>query len=205
MPIYALVCIIVYVSFQLLSNIASIKIGYVFHYAVDMGVFLYPLTFTLRDVIHQATDKKTAHICIWTAVLVNLFMAVYFWFVGFFAPDMSVPTSAYFDMVLSPVWRIVVFSLLAQLASELIDTQIYHRYTIKFGEKHKWGRVLVSNVVSVPIDNFIFCYGAFSFTYSQSVVFQIFMFNIVLKYVLSLVALPLIYVFSNPNNKKKCF
>ena len=200
MPIYALVCIIVYVSFQLLSNIASIKVGYVFQYAVDMGVFLYPLTFTLRDVIHQATDKKIAHVCIWTAVLINLFMAVYFWFVGFFPADISVPTSHYFDTVLSPVWRIVCFSLLAQLVSELIDTKIYHHYTLKFGEKYKWGRVLISNTVSVPIDNFIFCYGVFSFTYPQNIVLQIFMFNIILKYILSLLILPLIYI--NPYQKK---
>lgn len=201
MPIYALVCIIVYVSFQLLSNIASIKVGYVFDYAVDMGVFLYPLTFTLRDVIHQATDKKTTYVCIWTAVLINLFMALYFCFIGIFPADTSVITSHYFDTVLSPVWRIVVFSLLAQLVSELIDTHIYHRYTLKFGNKHKWGRVLASNGISVPIDNFIFCYGAFSFVYSQAVVFQIFMFNIILKYILSLVILPLIYIHSNKSIK----
>ena len=81
------------------------------------------------------------------------------------------------------------------------NTHIYHRYTLKFGNKHKWGRVLASNGVSVPIDNFIFCYGAFSFVYSQAVVFQIFMFNIILKYILSLVILPLIYIHSNKSIK----
>ena len=35
-----------YLAVQLVSNISSIKVGLVFNYAVDMGVFLYPLSFT---------------------------------------------------------------------------------------------------------------------------------------------------------------
>lgn len=190
---YALFCILFYVSLQLLANISSIKVGYVLSYAVDMGVFLYPLTFTLRDVVHRICGKVIAQKCIVGAVVINLFMAFYLWFIGLFPADTETLNARYFDVVLSPVWRIVIFSLLAQFVSELIDTHIYHRFEQRFKSKYKWGRVLISNTVSIPIDNLIFCIGAFAFSYSNTVVIEIFVFNFIVKYVLSLSILPLIY------------
>lgn len=186
--------VLLYTSLQLLANITSIKIGYVFNYAVDMGVFLYPLTFSLRDIIHQSLGKKLTRQCIYFTVCINLFMVLYFYFISLFPPDESVITSKMFDVVFNPVWRVVIASLIAQFVSELLDTEIYQLYVNKFKEKYKWGRVFVSNAVSIPVDNLIFCIGAFAFVYDISVLIEIFLFNIIVKYILSFIIFPLIYL-----------
>ncbi len=183
-----------YLAVQLVSNISSVKVGLVFDYAVDMGVFLYPLSFTLRDLVHRELGKEMTKRCIYFSVLINLLMTGYFAFIALFASDPSSPASSAFDECLSPVWRIVVFSLLAQLSSELVDTEVYHLFEKRFGEKHKWGRVLVSNSVSIPVDNAVFCVGAFARTYGWNIVWQIFLFNFVVKYLISLFSIPLIYL-----------
>ncbi len=183
-----------YLAVQLVSNISSVKVGLVFDYAVDMGVFLYPLSFTLRDLVHRELGKEMTKRCIYFSVLINLLMTGYFTFIALFASDPSSPASSAFDECLSPVWRIVVFSLLAQLSSELVDTEVYHLFEKRFGEKHKWGRVLVSNSVSIPVDNAVFCIGAFAGTYGWNIVWQIFLFNFVVKYLISLFSIPLIYL-----------
>ncbi len=183
-----------YLAVQLVSNISSVKVGLVFDYAVDMGVFLYPLSFTLRDLVHRELGKEMTKRCIYFSVLINLLMTGYFAFIALFASDPSSPASSAFDECLSPVWRIVVFSLLAQLSSELVDTEVYHLFEKRFGEKHKWGRVLVSNSVSIPVDNAVFCVGAFAGTYGWNIVWQIFLFNFVVKYLISLFSIPLIYL-----------
>ena len=54
--------------------------------------------------------------------------------------------------------------------------------------------MLVSNSVSIPVDNLIFAVGAFGWVLPWSVVWQIFLFNLILKYGVTLVSLPLIYV-----------
>lgn len=183
-----------YLAVQLVSNISSVKVGLVFDYAVDMGVFLYPLSFTLRDLVHRELGKEMTKRCIYFSVLINLLMTGYFAFIALFASDPSSLASSAFDECLSPVWRIVVFSLLAQLSSELVDTEVYHLFEKRFGEKHKWGRVLVSNSVSIPVDNAVFCVGAFAGTYGWNIVWQIFLFNFVVKYLISLFSIPLIYL-----------
>lgn len=182
-----------YVAAQLVSNVGSLKIGLVAGYAVDMGVFLYPLTFTLRDLVHRELGRELTRKCIYFAVLINLSMSAYFALIALFPADSTSPASAAFDVCLAPVWRLVTFSLLAQLVSELIDTEAYHAYEKRFGEKRKWGRVLVSNSVSIPVDNAIFCVGAFAGTYDWNTVGQIFMFNFIVKYAVSLCSIPLIY------------
>ncbi len=73
----ALVGIAAYVAAQMLSDIASLKIGVVAGLSVDMGTFVYPLTFTLRDLVHKSVGKKNAQTLIVLAAGVNLFMAGY--------------------------------------------------------------------------------------------------------------------------------
>ena len=183
-----------YVALQLISNISSIKVGFIFGYAVDMGVFLYPLTFTLRDLVHRELGREMTRKCIYFAVFLNLLMSGYFAFVALFPSDPSSSASVAFNDCLAPVWRIVAFSLLAQLVSELVDTEVYHVYEKRFGERRKWGRVFVSNTVSIPVDNAIFCVGAFAGTYGWDIIWQIFMFNFIVKYAIPLISIPLIYL-----------
>ena len=59
-------------------------------------------------------------------------------------------------MVLAPVWGIVVASIIAEIASELIDTEAYSRWVARFGEDKQWGRVLFSNAIAIPVDSAVF-------------------------------------------------
>ena len=43
----AVIVIAAYIGAQMLADIASLKIGIVWGMAVDMGTFIYPITFTL--------------------------------------------------------------------------------------------------------------------------------------------------------------
>ena len=44
---------IIYVVIGMLSNISSLRIVEVLGISMDAGTLLYPLTFTLRDLIHK--------------------------------------------------------------------------------------------------------------------------------------------------------
>ena len=56
-----------YVGAQLIADVTSLKIGNVAGRAVDMGTFIYPITFTLRDVVHKALGKRATRVLIFTA------------------------------------------------------------------------------------------------------------------------------------------
>lgn len=182
-----------YIGAQLIADIASLKIGVVFGLAVDMGTFIYPVTFTLRDVVHKVLGKVNAQVVIIMAGVVNLVMAAYLSWVANVPGDPGWGRNEEFLAILGPVWRIVVASIIAELVSELIDTEIYQIYVNRYGQKNQWARVVFSNLVSIPIDSFIFSVGAFGGIVPWEVVWQIFTFNLVIKYVVSVLSIPLIY------------
>jgi uncharacterized integral membrane protein (TIGR00697 family) len=190
----ALIVIAAYIGAQLLADIASLKIGVVWGLAVDMGTFIYPITFTLRDVVHKTLGKRNTRVLIITAAGINLFMAAYLMWAASVPSDPQWGLGAEFSAILSPVWRIVIASIVAEVVSEMLDTEIYHLWVTRVTTRFQWLRVLVSNSVSVPVDNLIFAIGAFAGVLPWDVVWQIFLVNLIVKYAVTLVSLPLIYI-----------
>jgi hypothetical protein len=192
-----------YVGAQVIADVTSLKIGTFADRAVDMGTFVYPITFTLRDVVHKALGKRAARTLVVTAAVVNLFMAVYLQWAAKAPSDVSYPLGAEFEAVLAPLWRITIASIVAEVVSELVDTEVYHWFVRRVTTRHQWARVATSNAVSVPIDNVIFAVGAFgaipgfadhALTLPWDVVWEIFVVNLTVKALVSAVSLPLIYV-----------
>jgi hypothetical protein len=183
-----------YIGAQMLSDIASLKIGVVFGLAVDMGTFIYPITFTLRDLAHKLLGKRNAQTLVISAGGINLFMAAYLWWAASVASDPNWGLGKEFSTILAPVWRIVLASILAEVVSELLDTEIYHWFVTQVTHRYQWLRVLTSNSISIPVDSLIFSVGAFGGVLPWSVVGQIFFFNLMIKFGMTLVSLPLIYL-----------
>lgn len=197
-----------YAGAQMLADIASLKIGVVAGFAVDMGTFIYPITFTLRDVVHKVLGKRNAQTLIIMAAVINLVMAAYLAWAARVPSDPNWGLGDSFSAILGPVWRIVIASILAEVVSELIDTEIYHWFVTRVTTRYQWARVLTSNSVSIPIDNLIFAVIAFGplpgledspLSLPWPVVWQIFLFNLVVKYIVTLVSLPLIYTTPDPD------
>ena len=192
-----------YVGAQVIADVTSLKIGSFTGRAVDMGTFIYPITFTLRDVVHKALGKRAARTLVITAAVVNIGMALYLQWAAKAPSDASYPLGAEFQAVLAPLWRITIASILAEVVSELADTEVYHWFVRRVTTRHQWARVAVSNAVSVPLDNVIFALAAFgslpglrdhALTLPWDAVWDIFIVNLTVKTLVSACSLPLIYL-----------
>ncbi|MEA2007643.1 MAG: queuosine precursor transporter [Chloroflexota bacterium] len=193
-PKIAVIVVAAYIAAQMLSDIASLKIGIIASLAVDMGTFIYPLTFTLRDTVHKVLGKRNAQTLVVAAGVINIFMALYLKWAAAVPSDPSWGLGSEFSAILAPVWRIVAASIIAEVVSELVDTEVYEWFVTKVTERHQWARVLTSNSVSVPVDNAIFAVGAFAGVLPWGVVWEIFLINLIVKYGMTLLSLPLIYI-----------
>jgi uncharacterized integral membrane protein (TIGR00697 family) len=200
----AVVAIGAYVGAQVIADITSVKLGTVAGRAVDMGTYIYPITFTLRDVVHKAAGRRVARTVILTAAAVNLFMALYMNLVANAGTNPDSPVSGeQFSAVLAPVTRIVIASIIAEVVSELLDTEVYHLFVTRVTRRYQWARVALSNAISIPVDSLVFVIGAYAslpllrdhfLTTSWSTVWDLFVVNLTVKAVVSAVSLPLIYV-----------
>ncbi len=184
-----------YVAVQVLSDVSSIRLVEIFGKALDGGTFIYPITFTLRDMLHKVAGKRVARAIIVAAAGINLFMAGLFWALARMPgiADGGVASDLFGD-VLAPVWRIVFASIIAEIVSELIDTEVYSAWVRRFGQSRQWGRVLASNTVALPIDSVLFAVIAFAGVVPASVVWEIIWLNIAFKGVVTVASIPLIYL-----------
>jgi len=183
-----------YVGAQILADIGSLKIATVAGFSIDGGTFIYPFTFTLRDMVHKLLGRNAARTLIVAAAGINLVMALFFAFLSKLPPDPTWPLQQAFADVLNPVWRIVLASIAAEVVSELLDTELYHIWVNRITRRYQWARVLVSNSVSVPVDSLIFVWIAFGGVLPAAVVWSIFWANVLVKGLTTLVSLPGIYL-----------
>jgi uncharacterized integral membrane protein (TIGR00697 family) len=190
----AILVAVLYVTAQMLADIASLQIVFVAGFSIDAGTFIYPLTFTLRDMVHKVAGIKIARTLIMAAAGVNVFMALFFKFVAILPPDLAVGPQTAFGALLSPVWRIVLASIVAEVIAELIDTEVYRIWVEKVTRRYQWARVVFSNAISIPIDSFLFSFLAFWGTMIPSVVISIFISNMIIKGLTTLISIPGIYL-----------
>jgi len=114
-----------YIAAQMLADVTSLKIAKVGGFSIDAGTFVYPLTFTLRDLVHKTVGAAGARLLIFTAAAINLIMALLFAFTAALPPDPSWPLQDAYAAVLAPVWRVVIASIVAEVVAELVDTEVY--------------------------------------------------------------------------------
>ncbi len=194
MLVSALLVSVAYVAAQMLADVTSLKIITFAGLSMDAGTLVYPLTFTLRDMVHKVAGVTAARVLILAAAVINLVMAGLFWVVSLLPGDPAVGPQTAFASVLSPVWRIVVASIVAEVVAELIDTEVYKYWVERVTMRFQWARVLVSNAVSVPIDSVLFAWLAFGGVYTGSVVWAIVLSNVLVKGATTMVSIPGIYL-----------
>ncbi len=188
-----------YVACSILANVMSVRILRVgpdwASFSIDAGTLTYPLTFTLRDLVHKVGGRHVARVVILATAALNVVAALAFWATASLPADAAVTTAAqdWFGPVLNPVLRITAASVVAQVVAELLDTEVYHRFVVRFGHRWQWGRVLTSNAVSIPVDSIVFVAIAFGGVVPLGVAVSIIWANIVVKGLTSVVTVPLIY------------
>lgn len=196
---WLLVASAAYVACSILANVMSVRILRIgpdwASFAIDAGTLTYPLTFTLRDMVHKVGGRHVARVLIVATAGLNILAAFAFWATAVLPADAAVDTAAqeWFGPVLTPVLRITLASVVAQVIAELVDTEVYHRWVLRFGHRLQWGRVLASNAVSVPVDSVIFVAIAFGGVVPFAVGVSIVWANIVVKGLTSVISVPLIY------------
>lgn len=194
-PLHALVLVaVLYVAVQMLADIAGLRILSIAGFSIAGGTLIYPLTFTLRDMVHKVSSASIARLLIFASGAINLLMAGLFWLVSQLPPDMAVGEQAEFGMVLAPVVRISLASIIAEVISELIDTEIYELWVKRFKQRWQWGRVLASNAISVPVDTALFTLIAFAGVLPSAVLVGLFVSNMLMKTVITFISMPGIYL-----------
>lgn len=180
-----------YVAAQVSANVMSTKIVLLPWVAlsVDGGTIIYPITFTLRDFVHKTWGKKNARQLVIVAAALNLTIAGLFWVVGKLPADPTWPFQQAYEQILTPIGRIVIASIIAQVVSELIDTEVF---SVVYKKLNDVVAAFTSNFVGLVVDSIVFSAIAFIGALPFSTVVSIIIANILIKLVVSIFSTPFI-------------
>lgn len=154
------------------------------------AIFLYAVTFTLLDVLHQKVGYKGLRAVIWAGFAANALLAFYSWFAVTLPAARFYTNAEAFSSVLGATPRIVGASLLAYLVSSFTDREIYHWVVRKWGAK-PWLRVISSNAVSTAVDSVLFITIAFAGVFP---IWGLILGQYIVKMVVAVASLPLVYL-----------
>ena len=185
---------VAYVAAQMVADISGLRNLMLFGYATTAFSIVYPLTFTLRDMAHKLAGPHVARTLILAAAVIYLVVQAFFAIISGLSPAMTEEESVILGALISPEWRILMAAVVASVVSQLVDTEIYTRWVERFGGAKQWGRVLFSNIVSIPLDRILFLLLAFIGTMSTDGLVEAFIGTTIVRLVFGIISIPGIYL-----------
>ena len=201
--LWAIVALVgTYILCQAVADIGATRLVEVAGIVIPAGTFIFAVTFTLRDLIHKRLGKEWARATIVVAGALNIVQAGYLWFVGSLPVPVFYPFGDTWSAIFAIVPAITIASIIAEVVSELVDTEIWALWRSKLNALPQWSAVLASNLVSLPLDSLIF--GTLGFVWLPRVLggdalpFGVAMSlvggQIVFKAIVTAISLPAIYL-----------
>ncbi|MGH8384368.1 MAG: queuosine precursor transporter [Pseudomonas sp.] len=170
-------------SLYLFSNIAATKLIHIefFDIIIISGVFLYPLTFLVVDILNEYYGFRLARRAILLTLASNVFITT------------SLSTTSYlpglegwklddpYSEVISHISSVLVASCISFLFSEYVNSYLLCKIKELTNSKFLFLRVFFSTFFAVIIDSFIFCSIAFYGTMENSDILKIIYAQIAIK------------------------
>lgn len=151
----------IFLAALIAANLLGTKITVIFGVSVSVGIFAYPLTFLITDIITEASGKEAARQLVFAGLVAQLLV------LGLVLLSIALPPASRYDAdeayrtVFSNSARIILGSLIAFLVSQTFDIWAFHRLRQATGGRLLWLRNNASTMASQFIDTVIFMFIAF--------------------------------------------
>lgn len=147
----------VFCTLLLVSNIGATK-GIQFGPVItDGGVFVFPLTYVIGDVLTEVFGLRAARRAILLGFGMTLLSTLTFWLVMISPGASGYTGQEAFETVFGVVPRILFASVCGYLIGELLNSYVVARMKARAGERRLFARLFGSTVVGEFFDTLTFC------------------------------------------------
>ena len=186
-----------FVSFLLISNIASTKILALGIFTFDGGTLLFPLTYIFGDILTEVYGFKKAKKAIWIGFFCALLMTIIFAIVQALPSAQGWDNQIAFELILGMTPRIVAASLIAYLAGSFTNSITLAKMKLITKGKHLWSRTIGSTIIGEGIDTILFCTIAFFGILPLELLIAVIVSNYFFKVGIEIIFTPLTYKIIN--------
>ncbi len=117
---------------------------------VAVGVLPYPITFLCTDFISELYGRRRANAVVLVGLLLNLWLLFILW-IGGELPGVDAEQELFWG-IRTATFGAVSASMIAYLAAQLVDVQLFHYWKRRTRGRHLWLRNNGSTLVSQLVD-----------------------------------------------------
>lgn len=150
-----------FVGLIIAANFLGNKITTFMGISFAVGIFIYPFTFLITDIIEEVRGIKKTRMFIITGLIVLLMVLIYTTIAIYLPPAARFDYNAEYAKVFGMSARIISASIIAFLIAQVHDVFAFNFWKKKTHGKHLWLRNNLSTMASQFIDTMIFMYLAF--------------------------------------------
>jgi len=178
------------------ANLLGTKITTLLGVSVSVGIFAYPISFLITDIVAEVFGKTKAKKFV-LAGFISLILIIILTYISVKLP--AAERYSYnneYSIIFGASIRMIIASMVAFLLAQLHDVWIFHKLKEKTKGKFLWLRNNISTIISQFIDTTIFMFIAF---YAVTPKFDVaFIFTLIIPYWLFKIAFaildtPLVY------------
>ncbi|MEO0102259.1 MAG: queuosine precursor transporter [candidate division WOR-3 bacterium] len=187
--------VVFYIIYLALAQILATKISTfnfgIFSISAPAAVLIFPFTFQIIDIVNEAFGKSAVRRMILLAFLSQVFMNL------FLIMGLNLPPAPFWSgnetwqKIFALIPRITIASWIAFLLSQNFDAFLYDFLRRLTKEKMLWLRNVVSDVLSLTLDSFLFITLAF---YGRQPVIPLIFGQIIIKGIIGGLDFPFLYL-----------
>ena len=155
------ILIAIFITALVAANLLGTKITAIFGVAVSVGLFAYPLTFLVTDIIEEVHGKEKSKNLIKAGFICLLMLLFLTWLSRTVPPANRYEHNEAYLIVFGTSLRMIIASLIAFLLSQNHDIWAFSFWKKKTNGRFLWLRNNASTWISQLIDTTIFIFIAF--------------------------------------------
>lgn len=169
------------------TGLAATKLIYIswLDITVTAGLFLYPLTFLVVDILNESYGLKLARKAILFSFLGNTTIVMLLGMSALFPglPNWSLDTA--YGQIIQHVSSVLIASSVSFLVSEYVNSYLLCKIKELTNSRFLFLRVFLSTLFAVILDSFLFCFIAFYGTLDNSDILKMVYVQIAIKVILA--------------------
>jgi uncharacterized integral membrane protein (TIGR00697 family) len=184
---------ILYVTFQLVSDVTAGKVISIFSYPVSITVLYFPITYIFSDVLTEVYGYAQARRVVWRVVLASVIAGVLYQVAAFWPPSNGFNANGAYVRVFSSVPRILVGGWVAVWSGGLVNDYVMAKMKIWTKGTHLWSRLIGSTVAGEFVNTFLFYTIALSGVLPSNILIEAIFTAWILKSLIEIVFTPWTY------------
>ncbi len=204
-------CISTFIFGLLISSITASKLTQItifgFPIAIPVGTSLFAVTFLSTDVMSEVFGKKYASLLVLYGFLMRLLSLTFiFYAVNIPGADEIWDQQEAYSSILLGSNRILLAGILTYPISQFTDIFVFHKLKeMQKGRNLLWLRNTSSTLISQTVDSTFFIFFAFVSILPLSVMINMILGQVIIKWIISISDTPFVYLVRNYAENRKIF